>query len=124
MILEAAAETIEQAYKDKSPQEAVGGAVEALAFVQQLRQTIPVCESVDSSKMDWTMFEKIYETLQDPVKHIDVIAKDIVMNGKTITNEFQDALEAFRAGEYVEFGQKWGNALYYATEDDKNLFLY
>jgi hypothetical protein len=34
MILEAAAKTIEQAYKDKSPKEAVGGAVEALAFVQ------------------------------------------------------------------------------------------
>jgi hypothetical protein len=68
--------------------------------------------------MDWTMFDHIYETLQDPVKHIDVVAKDIVMNGKIITNEVQDALESFRAGEYVEFGQKFGNALYYATEED------
>lgn len=124
MVLEAAAETIEQAYKDKSVQEAVGGAVEALAFVQQLKQTIPVCEAVDSSKMNWTMFDQIISTLEDPVKHLDVVAKDIIMNGKTITKEVEEALEDFRAGKYVEFGQKWGNALYYATEDDKNLFLY
>ena len=48
MVLEGAAETIEQAYKDKSVQEAVAGAVQALGFVQSLKQTIPVCESVAS----------------------------------------------------------------------------
>lgn len=124
MVLEAAAETIEQAYKDKDVKEAVSGAVEALAFVQDLRQTIPTCESVDSAKMDWTMFDQIISTLEDPVKHLDVIAKDIVMNGKNITVEVEDAIEDFRAGKYVEFGQKFGNALYFATEDDKNLFLF
>jgi hypothetical protein len=124
MALEAAAETIEQAYKDKSVQEAVAGAVGALAFVQALKQTIPVCESVDASKMDWTMFNQIVSTLEDPVKHLDVIAKDIVMNGKNITVQVEESIESFRAGKYVEFGQQFGNALYYATEEDKNLFLY
>merc|ERR1712195_386698 len=98
MVLEGAAETIEQAYKDKSVKEAVAG------FVQSLKQTIPVCESVDSSKMDWTMFDHIVETLEDPIKHLDVIAKDIVMNGKNITVQVEDAIESFRAGDYVEFG--------------------
>lgn len=123
-ILEAAVQELEQAYKDKSPQEAVGGAIATLAFVQQLKQTIPACEAVDSSKMNWTEFEKILATVQDPIKHIDVIEKDIVMNGKTITKDFYEAIEDFRAGKYVEFGQKWGNTLYYATEDDKDLFLF
>lgn len=74
--------------------------------------------------MDWTEFDKIVATLEDPVKHIDVIGRDVVMNGKTITMDFREALEDFRAGHYVEFGQKFGNTLYYATEDDKNLFLF
>jgi len=104
LVLERAAETIEQAYKDKSVQEAVAGAVEAFGFVQELKKTIPVCESVDSSKMDWTMFDKILSTLEDPVKHLDVIAKDIVMNGKNITVDVEDAIESFRAGDFVEFG--------------------
>jgi len=33
-VLEAAVETLEEAYKDKSIQEAVGGAIATLAFVQ------------------------------------------------------------------------------------------
>jgi hypothetical protein len=74
--------------------------------------------------MDWTEFDKIIATLEDPVKHIAVIENDVVMNGKTITMEFREAIESFRAGQYLEFGQKFGNALYYATEDDKNLFLF
>tara|TARA_B110000285_G_C15086888_1_gene596723 strand:+ start:494 stop:1732 length:1239 start_codon:yes stop_codon:yes gene_type:complete len=124
MVLEGAAETIEQAYKDKSVQEAVAGAVQALGFVQSLKQTIPVCESVVSEKMDWTMFNHIVETLEDPVKHLDVIAKDIVMNGKNITAQVEESIESFRAGKYVEFGQQFGNALYFATEEDQNLFLF
>lgn len=124
MILEAAVQELEQAYKDKSVQEAVAGAVGALGFVQQLKQTIPVCEAVDSSSMDWTTFNKIVNTLEDPVKHLDIIGKDIVMNGKTITEDVEHAIEDFRAGKYVEFGQRFGNALYSATEDDKNLFLF
>lgn len=120
--LEASVETLEKAYKDKSLNEAVGGAIAALAFVQTLKQTIPICESVDSTKMDWTTFDKIVNTLEDPVNHINVIEKDIVMNGKTITADVEGALESWRAGEYTEFGQKFGNALYFATED--NLFLF
>ena len=74
--------------------------------------------------MNWTEFDKIVSTIEDPVNHIDVIENNVVMNGKTITKDFEDAIEASRAGKYVEFGQKWGNTLYYATEDDKNLFLF
>jgi hypothetical protein len=74
--------------------------------------------------MDWKMFDHIVETLEDPVKHLDVIAKDIVMNGKNITVQVEESIESFRAGKYVEFGQQFGNALYFATEEDQNLFLF
>lgn len=72
--------------------------------------------------MDWTTFDKIVNTLEDPVNHLAVVEKDIIMNGKTITTDVEEALESWRAGEYTKFGQQFGNALYFATED--NLFLF
>lgn len=123
-ILEAAVETLEDAYKKHDWNEAVGGVIASVAFVQQLKQTIPVCESVDSKSMNWTQFDKIIDTIEDPVNHIDIIEKDIKMNGKVITKDIERAVEAFRAGKYVEYGQMLGNTFYYATEDEQNLFLF
>jgi hypothetical protein len=38
---------LEDAYKDKDVTEVVAAVIALLAFVQQLQQSIPVCESVD-----------------------------------------------------------------------------
>jgi len=54
-----------------------------------------------------------------------VIGKDIVMNGKTITEDIGDALEAFRAGDFKLFGRMLGKVMYIATEGNPaDLFLY
>lgn len=64
--------------------------------------------------------------VEDPTNHIGAIGKDIVMNGKTITQDVSMAIEAFRAGEFKFFGQKIGETLMLATEESvpENLFLY
>jgi hypothetical protein len=91
----------------------------------QLKQSIPVCESVDKTKQDWTHFDHIVETLEDPVDNMTLIEKDIVMNGMTITAEIGEALEAFRAADFRLFGRMLGKVLYIATEGNPaELFLY
>jgi len=124
MILEAGVETLEEAYKDKSVEEALGGVIAGVAFVQQLKQTIPVCKAVDSGSMNWTEFDKIVDTLESPEQHMQVIGEDVVMNGKVITDDISSALEAYKAGEYIKYGEHLGNAMYYATESNDTLFLH
>jgi len=123
LILYEAVEILEEAYKDKDPEEAIGGVIAAIAFVQQLKQSIPVCEAVDQTTMDWTHFDHIVETLEDPKHHMAQIEKDIIFNGVTITKDIGEALEAFRAGDFEKFGEKLGQTVYIASEGN-NLFLY
>lgn len=125
MILYQAVEILEEAYHDKDINEAIGGVIATVAFVAQLKQSLPVCEAVDSTPQNWTSFDHIVETLEDPKDHMAVIEKDIVMNGVTITEEIAEALEAFRAGDFKLFGRMLGKVMYIATEGNPaDLFLY
>ena len=125
LILYQAVEILEEAYADKDINEAIGGVIATVAFVAQLKQSLPVCEAVDSTPQNWTNFDHIVETLEDPKDHMAVIEKDIVMNGLTITTEIGDALEAFRAGDFKLFGRMLGKVMYIATEGNPaDLFLY
>merc|ERR1712227_848033 len=51
-------ETLEQAYKDKDWNEAIGGVIAVVAFVQGMQQALPICEQVDETKLNWTEVEK------------------------------------------------------------------
>lgn len=62
-------------------------------------------------------------TLEHPEKHLGVIGKDVVMNGKTITADLQVAMASYHNGNMFDFGYQTASALSLATED-KNLFLY
>jgi len=125
LILYQAVEILEEAYHDKDINEAIGGIIASVAFLAQLKQSIPVCEAVDQTKQDWTHFDHIIETLEDPKDHIALIDKDIIMNGVVITEDIGDALEAFRAGDFRLFGRMLGKVLYIATEGNPaDLFLY
>lgn len=106
--------------------EVVGAVIALLAFAQQLQQSIPVCESVDSKSLNWTQFNKIVEVAEHPTKHINSIGKDIILNGKTISQDVTEAIQAYRSGEFKFFGQKIGQTLILATQDSvpENLFLY
>ena len=72
--------------------EVVGAVIALLAFAQQLQQSIPVCESVDSKSLNWTQLNKIVEVAEHPTNHINSIGKDIILNGKTITQDVTEAI--------------------------------
>lgn len=99
--------------------------IATVAAVQQLKSALPVCEAIDPSTQDWSTFDHIVETLEDPKNHMAVIEKDIIMNGSTITKDVQEALEAYRAGDLRLYGRMLGKIMYIATEGNPaDLFLY
>jgi len=104
LVLYQAVDMLEKAYKDKDPNEAIGGIIAVVAFVQGLKQTIPVCESVDQSSMDWSHFNNILDVVESPEKHMTVIGEDIVMNDVEITEELSQALDSFRSENFKDFG--------------------
>lgn len=124
LALYGAVDILEKAYKDKDPQEAIGGIIGIIAFVQQLKQSIPVCEAIDERSMDWSHFNNIVEVVESPEKHMSYIEHDIIFNEVAITYELSEALDAFRSMDYNEFGYKVGQAMFLATEAPAGLHLY
>ena len=125
LILYEGVQLLEEAYKDHDMSEAIGGVIAAVAFVQQLKQSIPVCEAVDTKNANWKTFDQIVEVAESPAKHMQLIEKDVVFNGVKITKDLQAAIEAFRAGDYRQYGYQLGNLMTLATQNSNdNLFLY
>lgn len=108
LILYQAVEILEEAYHKKDVNELIGGVIATIAFLQQLKQSIPVCEAVDSTKQDWTHFDHIVQTLEDPKDHMAAVEKNIMFNGVTITEDISIALEAFRSEDFLLFGRQLG----------------
>lgn len=121
-VLYAAVSLLEEAYADKDPMEAIGGIMFVVAFLQGVKQTIPVCEAVDSKTMNWGTFDHIVEIAENPEKHMRLIGEDVVFNEATITTDIAEALDAFRSEDFKTFGYMLGDAMTLATED--NLTLY
>jgi len=118
-------EMIEDAFKNKDYEELIGAAIATVAAVQQFEQGLPVCEAVDASAGDWTTFHNVVEVTESPESHIQMINRDITMNGKVITKDLMEAFQALRSGNYRQFGKDFGDALVKATEETpENLFLY
>jgi len=118
-----AVEILEEAYKKKDPQEAIGGVIAIVAFVQGAEQALPVCESVDSSSADFSNFHKIARMSKCPAMGVKMVGENMTMNGVTITREFMAAMHAFEAGEYKKFGSLIGGALDLAATP-QDMFLY
>lgn len=118
-------ETLEEAYKDKDWNEAIGGVIALVASFQAAEQGLPVCEAVVSSEYNWTEFDKLAKLTMDKEKTVKVIEKNLMFNGVAITEEFIQAMEEFTAGNYKTFGSTLGKAMYDATKvQEENLFLY
>jgi len=118
-----AVEILEEAYKKKDAQEAIGGVVAIVAFVQGAEQALPVCESVASSSADFRNFRHIARMSKCPKMGVKMVGKNMTMNGVTITREFMEAMEAWNMGEYKKFGSLIGGALDLAATP-KDMFLY
>ena len=127
LVLYEGVELLEEAIKDKDMNEAVGGIIFTVAFLQQLKQSIPLCKSVDQGDLDWVYFDHIVEVAESPAKHMSVIEEDVVFNGIEITKELSFALDAFRSQNYKDFGYQLGDVMYLATETPEkldNMYIY
>jgi hypothetical protein len=122
LVLYEGVDILEKAYKDKDPQEAIGGIIAVIAFVQQLKQTLPVCEAVDSKSMNWGTFDHIVDVAENPEKHMRVIGDDLLFNEATITSEVSEALDAFRSEDFKSFGYLLGDAMTLATGEKMTIY--
>ena len=111
LILDGSVTELKKAYMDKNVKEAIGGIIEAVAFVQELKQTIPICKAVDTKDKDWTTFNNIVNTLESPTQHMAQIGEDVILNGHTITKEIAEALDSYRSAEWEQFGRQLGSVL-------------
>jgi len=123
-VLDTGVHMLIKAYEDKSVQEAIPAVIAGIAFVQGLKQTIPICMQVDQSSFNWTTFDQIVSIVESPEKHMRAIDENIVLNGKTITNEMFNAFEDWRSGDYFNFGKNIGTTLKDTCEPEHSLFLY
>jgi len=123
MVMYQAVEMLEKAFKRKDPNEAFMGVMLVVAFLQGLKQTIPMCEAVDSSTMNWEFFDHIVKIAEDPEKQMRMIGEDIVFNEATITTDLAEAFDAFRSEDFTTFGYDLGDAMNIATGAD-TLTLY
>ena len=79
---------------------------------------MPVCEAIDTSKMDFQKFSQTVDIAANPTKHFEVLEDDIKMHGKSIMQDIKDAVGAYKHGQYESFGEIMGNVLKVATEVD------
>lgn len=118
-------ELLEEAWQKKDWQEAIGGVIGVVAFVQGAEQALPVCEAVDEKSYNWTELNNLIELSQNKEKTIKIVGENMLFNGVTITADFINAMEAFNAGDYKKFGSVLGQTLLLATKSqEKDLFLY
>jgi hypothetical protein len=115
---------LEDAIKTHNVQDLIGVGILGFGFVQQLKQTLPVCEAVDTKSMDWTNVNQLEKIMEDPEDYVKQVGKNILVDGVVITEDMRKALLAYQDGEYQQFGFELGSALLLATEGKQDLFLY
>ena len=118
------AEMFEEAWEKKDWQEAIGGAIAIVAGVQQVEQSLPVCEAVDTKSHNWNDLDKLVSMSQNKKTAFKVIGENMVFNGVTITSDLITAMESFKMEKYGEFGYMLGETMMTATKTEENLFLY
>lgn len=121
-ILDGVVHMMEDAYKKKDYQEAIGALIGTATLVKTVEQTIPICKSVDQSSLDWTLYHEIMATIED--KKYEVIEENIIMNGKVINKEVGETLNAWRSGDFKEFGENLGLTLRATCAPRDGLFMF
>jgi hypothetical protein len=115
---------LEDAIKTHNVQDLIGVGILGFGFVQQLKQTLPVCEAVDTKTMNWTAVENLEDIAKHPKAHFKQIGENILLDGVVINDDLHLAIEAYRNGEFETFGFELGSALMLATQPQKELYLF
>jgi hypothetical protein len=115
---------IEDGVKTKNLSEIVNGLLDVINIVAAMKLEPATCANVFQGA-NWGDYNNIVNTLENPEKAMVAIGKSIVMNGKVITDEINSTVEAYRAGEWSEFGRNFGVTMIDTCSTDVNdLFLY
>jgi len=113
----------EEAFRDKSWFEGLFAVVFLFAFGQAVRgQVLPIC--VPLKETNWAPFDKVVSVVEDPINHMDIIGRDISVNGQSITTQIEAAAELCLGGKLYECGFAIGSTFASAVEDKQELFLY
>ena len=64
------------------------------------------------------------DMMYNPIKHFEVLEKDIHVNGKSISKDSLNAVNAYHRGDFEQFGEFIGNIMNMSTIDEMPLFLY
>ena len=116
LILDTAVQIFEEAYNDKDPVEAIGGVIAVVAAVQQFKQGLPACESIDKSSWNMQEFMESTDIALHPSEYFEVIKKDIMINGMSIIHDMKKGVDAYKAKDYKTFGFEVGKIFKMATE--------
>ena len=115
LALYSAVEIIEEAITDKDIMEGVVGAIFVVAAYQQALQGLPACKAVKPSDWQTAQWTQSMDILDHPQMYMDRIRKDIAKNEGPLMADMLAAVEAFKAGEFVNFGEKIGDMIKIAT---------
>ena len=115
LALYSAVEIIEEAVTDKDIMEGVVGAIFVVAAYQQALQGLPACKAVKPSDWQTAQWTQSMDILDHPQMYMDRIRKDIAKNEGPLMADMLAAVEAFKAGEFVNFGEKIGDMIKIAT---------
>lgn len=101
------------------------GSVFVYAAAEQfIQEGLPLCESIDASKYDFTKFNQTMKDIKMDKISPEVIGENLVFNGVTLTNEFVQAMAAFQNKDFKTFGSVIGQTMTTITAHNNNLFLY
>ena len=116
----------EEAFRDKSWFEGLFAVVFLFAFGQSVRsQVLPACMPLHTPAMDWTSFDNMVAVAEDPVNHLDLVGRDIMLNGASISEGIKMAGEACIAKKFYDCGFALSTVLMDATTSKgEELFLY
>ena len=119
LMLDAAVQSFETAWKKKEWGDAIGGVIATIAAFKQFRQGLPICEAVDSSKWNEQLFDQCMDVAESPLKYFTIVEDDLKINGVSIVEDGVTATEAYKSGDYKTFGYKMGEILKLATKKEQ-----
>lgn len=115
LVFDAAFQQFEAAIKDKNPSEAIAGVIAVVAGIAQFKQGLPACEAIDTTTFKYDQLVSTYDIAAHPTQHMEILEKDLLLNGASIRKDVWLAVQSYRKGEYAYFGWFIGNVLEQAT---------
>ena len=116
LMLDAAVQAFETAWKNKEWSDAIGGVIATIAAIQTAKQGLPACEAIDHSKWDMQEFDQSLNIASHPLQYFEIIEEDLTINGMSIVEDGIAATEAYKNGDLITFGKLFGEILKMTTQ--------